>query len=286
MKKLLTLALACGALGLQAQYRGRSGIRYQNDGSTFTVRRTNDWSPNRTDGRCRIRVRIDDDSDVELRGEQIRIRVLRGGPGRDEGSECNAPLPTAGNFRNFRFRGVDGRGNPRLVQEPGSRNFYTAVVNIQDSKGGDEGYTFDLMWESDGSYSGGYSQDRPSNRPWPANGGGSGIFPGQPIELSDMNLSLSGDGTLDDGSGRHGLRTVAVRVQRGSCRVTMVTDRRERFELNGNTSRDSTRCNLNSSNRGRTDASALFLMDGNRIAGVDVDGRVNGRNFTANFRGR
>src|SRR5689334_20264503 len=124
MKRLLLATLAFGMLGLSAQYSGRRGVRYANNGTVFTVRRTNDWLPNRRDGRCRIRVRIDDDSDVELRGEQIRIRVLRGGPGRDEGSECNSPLPTSGTIRNFRFRGIDGRGDSRLVQEPDSRNYY------------------------------------------------------------------------------------------------------------------------------------------------------------------
>jgi hypothetical protein len=48
-------------------------------------------------------------------------------------------LPTSGDIRNFRFRGIDRRGNPRLVQQPGSGNYYVAVVNVQDPKGGDEG---------------------------------------------------------------------------------------------------------------------------------------------------
>jgi hypothetical protein len=158
MKRLLPAALMLVAFSADAQYRGRNGVRYMNNGSAFTVRRTGDWSPDRRDGKCRIRVRIDDDSDVELYGDQIRIRPLRGGPGRDEGSECNTPLPRSGNIRNFRFRGIDGRGNPRLVQEPGSRNYYVAVVNVQDPKSGDEGYTFELSWDWDGSGGGGFFQ--------------------------------------------------------------------------------------------------------------------------------
>lgn len=32
--------------------------------AVFTVRRTSDWSQNRRDGKCTVRVRIDDDSDA------------------------------------------------------------------------------------------------------------------------------------------------------------------------------------------------------------------------------
>lgn len=144
--------VALGAVGLSAfgQYRGRTGINYVDEGQTAQVRRTNDYSENRRDGRCTVRVRIDDEADVELRGDTIRIHVIKGGPGRDEGTECNAPLPTSGNITNFRFRGIDGRGNPRLVQEPASRNYYVAVVNIQDPRGGSEGFTYELSWNWDG----------------------------------------------------------------------------------------------------------------------------------------
>src|SRR5262245_29413729 len=110
MRRLLLATLAFATLGAEAQFDGRSSFRNPNDGSVSSVRRSRDWSPDRRDGRCRVRVRIDDAADVELRGEQIWIRVIRGAPGRDEGSECNAPLPTSGNIRNFGFRGVDGRG--------------------------------------------------------------------------------------------------------------------------------------------------------------------------------
>jgi hypothetical protein len=255
-----------------------------NEGSVFTVRRTSDWSQDRREGRCRIRVRIDDEADVELRGDQIRIRPLRGRPGRDEGSECNAPLPTSGNIRNFRFRGIDGRGNPRLVQEPASRNYYVAVVNVQDPRGGDEGYTFDLSWEWDGS-GGGLFPSRPTTRPTPPSGGG--IFPdGGSNVLPDMNISTIGDGTLDDGAQRYNLIEASVRVRGDQCQVTMITDRQQRLEMTGYVSRDTPRCIIDSSNRGRTSANAFIRVDGNMVRGVEVSGNINGRNFTGNFRSR
>jgi hypothetical protein len=208
--------------------------------------------------------------------------VLRGGPGRDEGSECNAPLPVFGNIRNFRFKGIDGRGNPRLVQEPSRNNYYVAVVNVQDPKGGDERYTFELTWQSDGSGGGTYP-GRPT-RPSPPSGGG--IFDGESDSLQDMNTSIAGSGTLDDGSQRYNLTDLSVRIRGGQCQITLITDRRQRLELTGDISGNTPRCIINSSNRGRTSGNAYTRANGTRVSGLDVSGNIDGRNFTGNFRGR
>lgn len=285
MRQLLLSILLLGTFLAEAQYSGRRGVRYIDNGTVFTVRRANDWSQDRREGRCRIRVRIDDDSDVELRGDQVRIRVLRGRPGRDEGSECNAPLPTSGYIRNFRFRGMEGRGNPRLVQEPDRGNYYVAVVNVQDPKGGDEGYTFELTWEWDGSGSGsgGGYPGRPPTRPNPPSGGG-GIFDDpNSNSLQDMNTSIRGSGTLEDGTGRYALTDLSVRIRGDQCQITLVTDRRQQLEMSGRMSRNTPRCIIDSSNRGRTSGNAYIRANGNRVTGVDVSGNINGRNFTGNF---
>jgi hypothetical protein len=47
---------------------------------------------------------------------------------------------------------VDGRGNVQLLRDPNNSGG-TAVVRIEDSKGGREGYTFDLEWRG-GTYAG------------------------------------------------------------------------------------------------------------------------------------
>ena len=53
----------------------------------------------------------------------------------------------------FRFHGIDGRGNVQLVGDPRSRG--VAVVRIEDNKGGTEGYTFDLEWRGGSGYGAG-----------------------------------------------------------------------------------------------------------------------------------
>lgn len=127
----------------------------------FSPRRMKDYNEQSRDGRCVLRVRVDDETDVELRGNSVLLRTITGRPGRDEGSECSQPLP-AGGFTKFNFRGIDGRGEVRLVQEPRLGNNWTAIVAIRDKKGGDEGYTFELSWTTDGSApsggSGGFGQ--------------------------------------------------------------------------------------------------------------------------------
>jgi hypothetical protein len=83
----------------------------------------------------------------------------------------------------FRFRGVDGRGRVELVRDPSSSGG-TAVVRIEDSKGGREGYTFDLEWRGGSGYSTGTTDPYYGGR----SGGGT---------LDPYSGSRSGGGTLD-----------------------------------------------------------------------------------------
>jgi hypothetical protein len=141
---LFTFTLAATAAPVTAAQFG-----YGRNDTTFTVRHTN-WDERRQDGECMLRVRIDDEADVVLRGDQVRIAIVKGGPGRDNGSECNAPLPN-GPVRNFDFDKTEGRGEARLVEEPSARNGYAAVIRVRDNKGGDDEYKFRLRWSADAS---------------------------------------------------------------------------------------------------------------------------------------
>src|ERR1035437_831782 len=93
-------------------------------------------------GKCTIEVVVDGVAEIEIRGDQGNIRNLAGQPAQWRRCQCSAPLPR--NPADFRFEGIDGRGRQELVRDP--RNGGAAVVRIEDSKGGSEGYTFDLIW--------------------------------------------------------------------------------------------------------------------------------------------
>jgi hypothetical protein len=147
-------------LGYQMNSGGRPGVMPPQGGGTasgvgtetaFSVRRSSGWDDRRRDGECTIRVRVDDQVDVILRGDRIRIRTLRGAPGQDVGSECDGPLPNG--VSQVQFTGLDGRGDVRLVEQPNSRNGWAAVVSIHDPRGGEEGYAYRISWRATRPYS-------------------------------------------------------------------------------------------------------------------------------------
>jgi hypothetical protein len=112
-------------------------------------------------GKCTIEVDVDGAADIEVRGDSGRMRTLQGQPSVWRRFDCTAPLPS--NPVDFRFRGVDGRGNVQLLRDPNSAGG-AAVVRIEDRESGREGYTFDLEWRGGtgayGSYgNNGYGSD-------------------------------------------------------------------------------------------------------------------------------
>jgi hypothetical protein len=94
-------------------------------------------------GKCTIEVRVDVAAEVEIRGDSARLRTFGGQPATWTRMECTDALPA--NMSDFRFRGIDGRGSQRLLQDP-RNNRGVAVIRIEDPKGGSEGYTFDIEW--------------------------------------------------------------------------------------------------------------------------------------------
>lgn len=167
VRQLSTLALVAAVTALGAD-------------ELVTVRRARNWQPNAAEGWCAIRVRVDGEAEFALRGETLTMRTLNGEPVRDVGSECSTPLP--GNVEDFRFRGVDGRGDVRLLEEPSRRNSWMAVVRVRDTKGGAEDYHFRLEWGRGSSFSGGGRAGSGSGR----STGGSSSWSGGGGDLSRM----------------------------------------------------------------------------------------------------
>jgi hypothetical protein len=98
---------------------------------------------NAVDGKCTIEVNVDGSAEVEVQGDVGRIRNLSGQPAVWRRFVCDGRMPA--NPHDFRFRGIDGRGDVELLQDPrqtGGR----IVFRIDDRQGGREGYTVDLEW--------------------------------------------------------------------------------------------------------------------------------------------
>jgi len=112
---------------------------------------------NASNGKCTAEVMVDGSAQVEIRGDTATLRDLAGQAPQWRRFECTGPMPA--NPVNFRFAGVDGRGRQTLARDP-RNNGGTAVVQIEDSQGGAEGYTFDLFWGNDPGFSGGFQGGR------------------------------------------------------------------------------------------------------------------------------
>ena len=77
---------------------------------------------------CDIRLQIDAEAEVSVRGDLVHIRTISGRDGRDD-SEFNVPLP-ARDVQGFRFEVADGRGEIRLLSPPSRRSGYQAVYTF------------------------------------------------------------------------------------------------------------------------------------------------------------
>lgn len=132
----------------------------------ITPRRTRDYDERANQGWCSIRVWVDDEVNIFVEGDRVIFETVRGRPARDAGSECSQPLPRGNALSDFQFRGIDGRGEVRLIEDPGPRNRYRVWVRIRDPKGGGEEHHFKLNWRNTwtqyGNGRGG--QDRDSGR--------------------------------------------------------------------------------------------------------------------------
>lgn len=115
--------------------------------SQFRVRRmTRDDVP-LGKGQCDIRLQVDNEVEVSLRGDSIFSRTIAGRDAYDDGSECNLPLPERP-VTGFNFEVKDSRGEIRLVSEPSPRTRWAAVVLIRDSSGGQGRYHFRISWDA------------------------------------------------------------------------------------------------------------------------------------------
>ncbi len=97
-------------------------------------------------GLFRWKGRVDIGCEIEIQGETHQVEDQGGQGTRERDVEFSGPLPSDGTPVSLRKR--DGRGRVELVQTPNDSNDYTAVVRIEDSKGGSDDYEFELRWSS------------------------------------------------------------------------------------------------------------------------------------------
>ena len=101
-------------------------------------------------GQCDIRLQVDNEVEVAVRRDMLTVRTISGRDARDDGSECNAPMPDR-DLEGFNFEVKESRNDIRLLAEPSRRNDFTAIVRIRDSSGGEGRYHFRLTWQMTGT---------------------------------------------------------------------------------------------------------------------------------------
>ncbi len=191
-------------------------------------------------GKCTIEVQVDGVAEIEIQGDQGRMRTLSGNPSVWRRMECSEPLPP--NPADFRFSGVDGRGRQTLLRDPGS-NRGTAVVRIEDPQGGSEGYTFDIEWRRAG-----FVDPGPDRGPGPGRDDGPRGGPGRDDGYrggpdgrwnDELHFTGRGDGDFNNFRGPDDrLYDCEVSVdRRGQVTVTFQNDRRSRSTFTGRLTR-------------------------------------------------
>jgi hypothetical protein len=106
------------------------------------------WDQKQREGRCQIRLWVDDRAEVRLRGDRIWVTTLQGAKGRDEGSACSQALPFNA-VRDFQIRQIAGRSRVAMAQDPSRANNYTAMFSVEDRQGGGDNYEFEVTWRAD-----------------------------------------------------------------------------------------------------------------------------------------
>jgi hypothetical protein len=107
------------------------------------------WDPRALEGRCEVRMWVDHQAELRIRGDGIIVRTVEGARSYDEGSACSHPLPY-NSIRDFQVRQTAGRNRVNLVQQPNRMNNYTALFSINDDQGGGDHYAFEVTWRSEG----------------------------------------------------------------------------------------------------------------------------------------
>lgn len=97
-------------------------------------------------GQCDIRLQVDNEVEVTVRRDMVVVRTLSGQEARNDGSECNSPLPDR-DLRGFQFQAVESRNEMRLVEPPSPRNDFAVIVMIHDTASGAGRYHFRLSWD-------------------------------------------------------------------------------------------------------------------------------------------
>jgi len=246
----LWMLTACGTMVLSSAFGQTTNIKARITG------------PGGPAGRCAGEVDVDSAVEIEIHGDEGRLRTVAGAPGLWRRLECTAPMPERP--QGFRFQGKEGRGTQILLREP-KDNRGSALIRIDDPQSGREGYNFVVEWtgaEFDGDRDRGHD-DHDGKLSW----------------NNQINFRGRGDGYYRTFRGQDDLLSnCEVSVgRRGEVRVTFDTNHGNRMVLTGQ---------LTHSDRGHLLADVSgngiggemeIVLDRDRVTDVNMSGRDGNR---------
>jgi len=206
-------------------------------------------------GQCDIRLQVDNEVEVQVRGDSVFIKTIQGRDAYDDGnSECSMPLPDRP-VSDFNFEVKEKRGEIRLLAEPSRRNNWSAVVAIRDSSGGLGRYHFRLTWDmrDPGPTSGRFEDERGR--------GGSGFIWNNAIDFRG-----NGRGVASLNGFEQRLGAVVVQIDRGGrVLVTFRADRGRELSFTGQLmSREGNRLRADVSSEDRRTRGPMVISVGDR----------------------
>ena len=124
--------------------------RSRNDGTYDRSRNEDIYGRSSSDpsyrgpGTMTWRGRVDDYVELNIQGNRVRSREREGSQTLNEQVSFSNPFPRADVSVSVRKR--SGRGRVSVVQQPNRSNNYTAIVKIDDEKGGADDYEIEMEW--------------------------------------------------------------------------------------------------------------------------------------------
>lgn len=105
-----------------------------------------DWGGDfgREEGVFRWEGRVDKGAEIRIRGNDYRVDDMGGQGTQERRADFDSALPESDVV--VSLRKLEGRGDVELIQAPDASNGYTAVVRIEDDKGGADDYEIELRW--------------------------------------------------------------------------------------------------------------------------------------------
>jgi hypothetical protein len=134
----------------ESRERDRYGERYRRDDGYYGGWGSDRYGSRNSDGyysgpgRMSWRGRVDDYVELRIQGNRVRSIERGGAPTYNEQASFSNPLPRADVRVDLKKR--DGRGRVSLLEQPSRYNNYTAVVRIDDNKGGADDYEIEMQW--------------------------------------------------------------------------------------------------------------------------------------------